>query len=41
LTDPQSLLLAILLEEPGVAVRVLKSLDIDLGQLQHELQTPS
>lgn len=41
LTIPQALLLGILVEGQGVAVRVLRSLKFDLGQLRRDLETPN
>jgi ATP-dependent Clp protease ATP-binding subunit ClpA len=40
LSIPQSLFLGILIEGQGVAIRVLKQLDFDVGQLRHDLETP-
>lgn len=41
LSVPQSLLLGILIEGQGVAVRVLKAQKFDLGQMRHDLETPN
>jgi ATP-dependent Clp protease ATP-binding subunit ClpC len=41
LSIPQSLFLGILIEGQGVAVRVLKQLRFDVGQLRHDLETPN
>jgi len=41
LTVPQSLLLGILIEGGGVGVRVLKTLNFDVGQMRHDLERPN
>ena len=41
LTIPQSLLLGIIIEDQGVAVRVLRSLKYDIGKIQQYLVTPN
>ncbi len=41
LTVPQSLLLGIIIEGGGIAVRVLRSLKFDIGKMRQNLETPN